>query len=270
MRSAGLDEFFDDNPDYGLRILLPLLVGAAVLLAGAGAALALGSAGAESAAPPPASIGMEMDRPLPTSLLHLKFTDQGGMSVTLANFAGRAVFLVPFLTSCQEECPLTTGALLSIKRELAAAKVQGKAAIVEVTVDPGRDVPERLAAYARLTGVSWPLLTGSPLTVAALWRFFGIYYQVVPEGFPPGIDWQTGKPYSNDVDHSDGFVLLDSHLRERFAAAGMVRGVSVPVALRRLLDAQGVHDLKHPGGGSWSMSQALDAIGWVLGRSLAS
>jgi len=160
---------------------------------------------------------------------------------------------------------VTTGALLVLERELEVQQLGSKAVIVEVTVDPSRDTPERMAAYATLTGVSWPLLTASPATVAALWRFFGIYYQVVPEGSPPGIDWQSGRPYTYDVDHSDGFILLDPRLRERFVAVGMVRGASMPKSLRRLLDAQGVYDLKHPGGGSWTVSQAFDAISWVLG-----
>ena len=205
-----------------------------------------------------------MDRAVPASLLDASFTDQEGRPVTLRQFAGKAIFLAPFLTSCQEECPVTTGALLALERELSAQHLTSKAAIVEVTVDPGRDTPERMAAYAKLTGVTWPLLTASPTTLAELWHFFGIYYQVVPEGSPPGIDWQTGKPYTYDVNHSDGFVLLNSAFHERFVAAGMVRGAAVPSSLRRLLDAQGVYDLKHPGGGSWTVEQAFNAIDWVL------
>jgi protein SCO1/2 len=208
-----------------------------------------------------------MDRAVPISLLRLQFTDELGKAVSLSNFVGRAVFLVPFLTSCQEECPVTTGALLAIKRALLAAHLQRKVALVEVTVDPRRDQPERLSAYARLTGVSWHLLTGSSGDLENLWRFFGIYSQAVPEGAPPGIDWQTAKPYTYDVDHSDGFIVLDPKLRERFVAAGMVRGARLSPELRRLLDSQGLRNLNHPGGGSWSIAQALDAISWVLGGS---
>lgn len=103
-----------------------------------------------------------------------------------------------------------------VRRELAAQHLTSKAAIVEVTVDPGRDTAERMAAYARLAGVTWPLLTASSATIAALWHYFGIYYQVVPEGTPAGIDWQSGRPYTYDVDHSDGFILIDPALDERF------------------------------------------------------
>lgn len=233
-----------------------------------GVAFGLEATEAGSIGPPPASIGDQMDRALPSALLGLPFSDQDGRRTTLNEFAGKAVLLVPFLTSCQEECPITTGALEEIKSTVVADHLTSKVAIVEVTVDPGRDSPGRMAAYAALTGTSWTLLTASPATIAALWHYFGIYYQVVPEGSPPGIDWQTQKPYTYDVDHSDGFVLLNANLHERFVAAGMVRGASVSPALRKLLDASGVQDLQHPGGGSWTVPQALDAIGWVLGQNV--
>lgn len=86
----------------------------------------------------------------------------------------------------------------------------GKVAIVEVTVDPGRDTPSRMAAFGRLTGSTWPLLTGSDANLAVFWHHFRIYYQKVPEGSPPGIDRETHRPSTYDVDHSDGFVLLDA------------------------------------------------------------
>jgi cytochrome oxidase Cu insertion factor (SCO1/SenC/PrrC family) len=248
----------------GIGRKLALLVAGVFIASGAALSIGLSSPDALAAGPPPASIGDQMDRAVQAVLLDALFTDQKGQPVRLRQFAGKAIFLVPFLTSCQEECPVTTGALLALEHELTARHLTSKAAIIEVTVDPGRDTPERMAAYAKLTGVTWPLLTASAATIAALWHYFGIYYQVVPEGSPAGIDWQSGQPYTYDVDHSDGFILLDPHLHERFVAAGMVSGATVPKSLRHLLDAQGVYDLEHPGGGSWTTAQAFDAILWAL------
>lgn len=173
------------------------------------------------------------------------------------------VFLVLFLTSCEEECPITTGALIAIEHFIRSDGLAHKVAIVEVTVDPGRDTPERMAAYARLTGICWPLLAAAPPRLRCSGTF-GIYYQDVPEASPPGIDWQTRTPYTYDVNHSDGFILLKSRLHERFVAAGMVHGAPLSPALRHLLDAQGRSDLAHPGGGSWTILQARDAIGWLI------
>jgi protein SCO1/2 len=211
-----------------------------------------------------------LNRTLPSSIAHLSFENQEGHQVTLDQYRGRTVLLAPFLTSCQEECPVTTGALLDIERAIVADKLTHKVVIAEVTVDPGRDKPDRMAAYAHTTGSIWPLLTASSATIARLWHFFGIYYQKVPEGSPPGINWETGKPYTYDVDHSDGFILLNGQLHERFFDGGMVRVSSVPTRIRTLLDAQGVQNLRHPGGGSWTIADALNAIGWSLGRAVPS
>ena len=55
--------------------------------------------------------------------------------------------LAPFLSLCQDECPLVTGAFISLQRDLRAAGLSHRVVFVEATVDPGRDSVARLAAY---------------------------------------------------------------------------------------------------------------------------
>ena len=209
-----------------------------------------------------------LDDPVSHTVATLPLQNQDGQDVTLEQFKGRVVLLAPFLTSCQEECPITTAALLNVQRTLAKDGLSNKVTILEATVDPGRDTPSRMKAYAQLTGSTWPLLTGSPATLASLWRSFGIYYQRVAEGSPPGLDWQTNQPYTYDVDHSDGFILLNTDLQQRFVTGGMTRIGQIPTNLQKLLDSQGRTNLAKPGAGTWSVSDALNAIGWVMGRSI--
>jgi hypothetical protein len=85
-------------------------------------------------------------------------------------------------------------------------------------------------------------------------------------GSPPGIDWETHLPYTYDIDHSDGFVLLDAHLHERFIAGGMTRIAKIPANLKKLLDSEGRANLRNPGGGTWTVNDAVNAIEWALGR----
>ena len=87
----------------------------------------------------------------------------------------------------------------------ADAGLARRVVLAEVSVDPARDDPARLAAFAKLTGTNLELLTGRAAVLAKLWRYFGTWYQKVPEGTPPSTDWETGRPYTYDVDHSDGF-----------------------------------------------------------------
>lgn len=238
-------------------------------LVAAGAGLWVSSGGPPSAPPP--SLGNAVNETLPASVLDAPLVDQSGQARPISSFRGHILVLVPFLTTCQEECPITTGALLLMAQDLRAAGLAGKVDIAEASVDPARDVPGRLAAYGRLTGAGWPMLTSSPAIMAGLWKFFGIYVQRVPEGSPPGIDWLTGKPYTYDVSHSDGFILIGPDQHERFITVASVdfRNGTLNPSLRRLLDGQGQTNLTHPPSGSWTIAQALQAIGWLAGKTIA-
>jgi protein SCO1 len=240
-----------------------------VIALGLGAWYVAGSlSGASTPGPPPASVGNVVDKSIPRAIATLSLQDQSGQTVTLDQFRGKEVLLAPFLTSCQEECPITTAALLDVQRAIEKDGLSKKVVILEVTVDPERDTPARMKAYGALTGSDWPLLTGSAATLASLWHQFGIYYQKVAESSPPGLDWQTHRPYTYDVDHSDGFILLDTRLRERFIAGGMTKIGQIPSSLHKLLDSQGKANLMKPGAGTWTVSDGLNAIGWLLGQSV--
>ena len=139
--------------------------------------------------------------------------------MSLAALRGKVVVLAPFLSLCQDECPLVTGAFISLQRDLRAAGLAHRVVFVEATVDPGRDTVARLAAYQREFGADWDLWTGTPANVAAFWKPFGVEYQIVPEEQPPKTDWFTGTPLTYDVDHTDGYILIDAAGRERFVDA---------------------------------------------------
>jgi len=238
--------------------------------AGVGAGLGLRLSGGPPG-PLPASLGVTENRIVPASVLDIPLVDQGGQTMPLSAFRGKVVVLASFLTSCQETCPITTGAYLEMQRALDAAGVSNKVVLIEASVDPGRDVPERLAAYSGMAGTSWPLLTASAGELEQLWKFFGIYFQPVSEGNPPGIDWQTGQPYTYDVNHSDGFILLDRNLHERFVTgAAPNTGGKLPANLKRLLSDEGRHDLADPGQGAWNVADGLQGVGWLLGRTIPS
>ncbi len=174
---------------------------------------------------------------------HAALVDQQGRAVSLAALRGKVVVLAPFLSLCQDECPVVTGAFIALERDLRSAGLADRVVFVEATVDPGRDSVARLAAYQREFGADWDLWTGSPAEVAAFWRPFGVAYQVVPEGQPAKIDWFTGTPLTYDVAHTDGYILIDPNGRERFvdAAAPNLNGElapKLPRAARRRRRAQ--------------------------------
>jgi protein SCO1/2 len=245
------------HPDRA-RLLAPLALTAAFTLT-------LAACGAGAPAAPPASQGVVLDRPAPA---HIALVNQNERAVSLASLRGKVVVMAPFLTLCQDECPLITAAFITMQRDVKAAGLASKVAFVEVTVDPGRDTPPRLAAYSAEFGADWQLWTGSPSNLAAFWKHFGVSYQVVPEEQPAHKDWYTGQPLTYDVDHSDGYILLDSTGHERFVDASAPDVPNLSKKLAALLDPGGVNDLHHPLPTSWTVGDALQALSWVLGTQL--
>jgi cytochrome oxidase Cu insertion factor (SCO1/SenC/PrrC family) len=164
---------------------------------------------------------------------------------------------------------MTTGNLVQVEHSLRAAHLANRVQIVELSVDPARDTPARLAAYARLTGASWELVTESDAELATVAKFFGFTYEKVPQDTPPAVDWWTGKPLTYDVDHSDGYVLVAPDGVERFftGAAPDFSGTLNP-KLHAFLNSEGRDHLAHPPQPGWTPSDALAAIGWMIGRSV--
>jgi protein SCO1/2 len=239
--------------------------------------LALGAValtGCSSSSTPPApgpSEGVVLNRAIPADISHIALTDQHGSTFTLASLRGKTVMVVPFMTLCNDVCPMTTANVSVAQHALTRAGKASKVALIELTVDPGRDDVARLAAYARLSGATWPLVTESPADLARLAKFFGIYYQRVPEGNPADIDWLTHRPLTYDVAHSDGYVVIDSSGRLRFvtSASPGYHGRLNPT-LHAFLDKEGRQHLAHPEQPDWTAPDALSVLGWQLGTSVPS
>ncbi|MGO9208324.1 MAG: SCO family protein [Candidatus Limnocylindrales bacterium] len=244
---------------HSRRTVTLTAIAAAVIVLAAGS---LGWVVTQASSPP--VTGVQADQAVPV----VPLIDEQGGPTSLAALQGRYVVLAPFLTLCHETCPITTGSFLEMRQAVAAAGLANRVDFVEITVDPGRDIPARLRAYAKLTGATWTLLTGTPDNLASLWRFFGVDYEREPEGSPPNIDWWTGQPETYDVGHSDAVFFLDTAGRERIAMAGQPDvGGQLDATLTSLLDTEGLEQLQHPEG-AWTVPQALDDLGHLLGRAI--
>jgi protein SCO1/2 len=240
------------------RTLVPALLALGVLVA---------ACGSSAPAPPPANQGLVLDRATPR---HVQLLDQHGLPVSLETLHGKVVVLAPFLSLCQDECPLITAAFTSLQRDVRAAGLTHRVAFVEATVDPGRDTVARLAAYQKEFGADWDLWTGTPAQIAAFWKPFGVSYQIVAEEQPAKTDWWTGRPLAYDVLHTDGYILIDANGRERFVNASAPNIPGLSPKLKALLNNGGLHDLTHPLPTNWTTADALSALSWVLGTTVPS
>jgi protein SCO1/2 len=98
-------------------------------------------------------------------------------------------------THCPDTCPTTLARLVKLRRETGGDEAFN---IVFVTVDPERDGPKEMGAYAEAFGAPIIGLTGSPAQIDQVKKQFGIFSQKVPTG---------GGDYT--VDHTATVLLFD-------------------------------------------------------------
>jgi protein SCO1/2 len=251
------------------RLAVISLALSVVLAAVLGAVIALVTHHNSGSATLPASFGDAHDIAIPSRIANLPLFDATGSRRDLGQLRGKIVVLSDFLTSCQEECPISVGALSQTAALLEQAHLGKDVVVVDVSVDPGRDTAQRLLAYERYTGLHLDLWSGSDSRIATFWKFFGVSYNKVAEDDPPGIDWQTGKPYRYDVDHSNDVYIIDATGHERVLTLGLpnLHGKLSP-KLQALLDDLGRHNLAHPGFGAWTVTDLVHAVSFVLGRPI--
>lgn len=105
----------------------------------------------------------------------LRLVDQAGQDVSLRReVIGQRVVALQFVfTSCTTVCP-AMGAQFSRVQALLG---EGPFRLVSVSIDPGHDTPERLAAWGRRFGAgpNWRLLTGAKEDVDRLQKACGVF-----------------------------------------------------------------------------------------------
>jgi cytochrome oxidase Cu insertion factor (SCO1/SenC/PrrC family)/thiol-disulfide isomerase/thioredoxin len=255
-----------------LRDVRRILTVAAAALAAVLIAVSIVAAVHHSGVSPPPSVpaplaaGTALARP--RLLPAMRLVDARGRLVEPRSWRGHWVILVPSMTLCHEVCPMTTAVLNEVQARVQSAGLSGRVIVATATVDPWRDTPARLRAYARLTGASFQMLTGSPAEIRRLWRFLGVSYHRVPQGRPPDVDWLTHRPESFDVQHTDALFLIDPAGQERIADDGMPQvGGRLPTALQTLLNDPGRQNLAHPQF-AWSATDVIDDLDYLMGRSI--
>src|SRR6266702_4571817 len=94
---------------------------------------------------------------------NVPLTTQDGAAVHLYDdlLKGKSVAINVMYTSCKDECPLETARLVQLQR-LLGERMGKDIFFYSITIDPKRDKPEVLKAYAEKYGVGpgWLFLTG--------------------------------------------------------------------------------------------------------------
>jgi protein SCO1/2 len=102
--------------------------------------------------------------------------DQQGRPFRSAELRGRAVVLDFIFTRCPGPCPTLTSSHVALQRSIPDA-LRDRTRFVSITIDPARDTPEALRAYAQARGADlagWSFLTGPVERVDAVLRAYGV------------------------------------------------------------------------------------------------
>jgi protein SCO1/2 len=113
-----------------------------------------------------------------------------GEPFAMDQLRGKSVVLNFIFTHCPGICPLQTQALRRVRAQLPEP-VRERVHFVSVSVDPERDTPTALAAFAAKHGVDqedWTFVTGPAQELSALGESYSA--QVLPAGAGP-LDHRT-------------------------------------------------------------------------------
>jgi protein SCO1/2 len=123
---------------------------------------------------------------------------QDGAEVALGQFRGKVVAVTFIFASCSATCPILTAKMATVQDRLGA-DFGSRIIFLSITVDPEHDSPDVLGRYAQNFGANptgWKFLTGSPDTIQAIERRYGVFASRVP---------------GPDVDHSNLITVVDRH-----------------------------------------------------------
>lgn len=232
-----------------------------------------GGSGAASGGPsaPGMDVGTQLNGAIATNVMTMPLVDSNGRATSLAAFKGKVLVINDTMTLCQETCPLDTANMVATARAVEKAGLGDKVEFLSISFDPQRDTVPQIAAYRELYApapANWAVLTGDAKTLQAFWKYFGVYYERVPEGTPPTKNWRTGQTLTYDLDHADNVFFVDKSGNERFlldGAAYVKSGTTVPKTLYAFLSADGHQHLTNPDQGSWTVSQSLGVVSWLAG-----
>lgn len=145
--------------------------------------------------------------------------NQNGRTITQEDYKDKIYVADFFFTTCQTICPIMTGHMHDIQKELIADK---EVLLLSHTVTPEIDTVAQLKRYAREKGVDatkWNLVTGDKKQIYDLAR--RSYLAVKENG--------DGGPY--DMIHTENFMLIDKERQIR----GFYDGTD-PKEIERLLE----------------------------------
>ena len=198
--AAGRAFSFGDGTPSKCRVELDRAVVPAIAVAGL-AALAMVLVGTNGL--PRGGAPRDCIMRMPTVSAGHDLVDAHGARITQADFAGEPAVIYFGFTHCPDICPTT---MYTLAEALAAPGGYDVQPIL-VTVDPGRDTPQRMGEYVHTEGFPPGLvgLSGSREQIDAAARSFQVHHSTSPIAGAPADQY--------NVDHSSLLYVVDRNWR---------------------------------------------------------
>lgn len=149
-------------------------------------------------------------------------TDHLERQVNSDELRGKVILANFIYTSCRESCPLLSVRMQAVQQRLREEGLLGNGVqLLSFTVDPERDTPAVLRAYAERHQAdpnAWRFLTGpKDVMIPLLTEGFHLGTQSIPLPTASSHRHDDGEEHdhSYDVMHSNRFVLIDRQWRVR-------------------------------------------------------
>lgn len=112
------------------------------------------------------------------------WTTQDGEVIPFGDLRGRIVVVAMTYTSCEFSCPLIVADMKKIIKQVPASEKQ-RVRLVLISIDPERDTPEVMKAFAAKTKLlpeQWTLLRGDTGDIMEMAALLGVRYKKMPDG----------------------------------------------------------------------------------------
>jgi protein SCO1/2 len=158
----------------------------ALVLAGCGGSSSASQGSATTTAAKPSAAGAKLAAPgeatpsRPAPAIELK--DSLGHRVRLADYRGKAVYLMFIYDHCPDVCPLMVSSFHTALARMSPAQ-RAKTQVVAVSVDPKGDTPKTVKRFLsqRLMTGRMEYLVGSKTELAPVWQQWGIKVESTPD-----------------------------------------------------------------------------------------
>lgn len=141
---------------------------------------------------------LQTPRPIPD----FKLQGASGASLGNADFKGHWTLVFAGFTFCPDVCPTTLTELKAVRAKLSP-ETRERLTMLFLSIDPGRDTPEKIAKYLAFFDPGFVGATGDEAQLQALGAALGYVYAKVP----------GSAPSTYTMDHSTALILIDPEAR---------------------------------------------------------